>query len=281
MRVFLNGRVIPEEQALVPLTDRGLLYGDGLFETLRVRRGRPAWWERHLARFTKGAAYLRIQLPYSAQELWAAAHELIRINEMPEAVLRITLTRGVGVRGYSPKNTPQPTLAMMLHPVTPAPTAVRLVTSSHRVAVNDALASHKTSNKLLAVLARAEADDAGADEALILNTDGDVAESAAGNVFWLEPSVVCTPDLSCGVLAGVMRGVVLETCRERGWPVAEKRSKPEALHQAEGVFLTNSVAGIMPVSSLDGRAVRSSQRIATLQEALTTKELSELAHGRR
>src|SRR5215813_14021559 len=99
MRVFLNGRVLPEEQALVPLTDRGLLYGDGLFETMRVRGGRPVWWERHLARFEKGAAYLRIRVPYSAAELLAAAHELIRINAMPEAVLRITLTRGVGVRG--------------------------------------------------------------------------------------------------------------------------------------------------------------------------------------
>lgn len=275
MRIFLNGRFVPEDQALVPLMDRGLLYGDGLFETLRVRRGRPVWWERHLARLTQGSAFLRIRLPFSGAELLAAALELIHVNEMPEAVLRILLTRGVGVRGYSPQNTEQPTLGMTLHSVTPGPAAVRLVTSSHRVAVNDPLAQHKTSNKLLAVLARVEADDAGADEALILNTDGDVAESAAGNIFWIESSLVCTPDLSCGALGGVMRAVVLEICRERGWAVEEKRAKADALYQAEGVFLTNSVAGIMPVSSLDGRALGSSTWIARLQEAVKDKETND------
>src|SRR5262245_19526661 len=128
MRVFLNGRFVPEEQALVSIHDRGLLYGDGLFETIRVRQGRALWWERHLARLSEGAAFLRIAVPFSATELGTAAETLIRENKLPEAALRITLTRGVGQRGYSPSATTSPTLAMTLHPVTAWPTSVRLKT---------------------------------------------------------------------------------------------------------------------------------------------------------
>ena len=98
MRVFLNGQMVHEEQAQVPLQDHGLLYGDGLFETLRVRGGRPLWWDRHLTRLGEGAAFLRIVLPFSSMELRAAAAGLIRENAMPEAALRITVTRGVGER---------------------------------------------------------------------------------------------------------------------------------------------------------------------------------------
>ena len=266
MQAFLNGRFIPEAQALVPISDRGFLYGDGLFETIRVSNGRPLWWSRHLVRLQRGAAFLKLSLPWPLEHLHEFAAKLIQLNALPESVLRITLTRGSGSRGYSPRDANNPTLAMTLHPLPSVPISLRLVTASLRVLTNDPLAPFKTSNKLIQVLARAEAEARGADEALLLNTDGHVAEATASNLFWLENGALCTPPIADGALAGVTRQVVLEICRARNIPAREQRLKPEQLHRADGVFLTNSVAGIIPVSEVDGQALNQSPFVGQLQQ---------------
>jgi aminodeoxychorismate lyase len=268
MTVFLNGRFVPEAQAVVPITDRGFLYGDGLFETMRVSGGHPRFWSRHLARLERGANYLKLCLPWPAAELRKFAATLIGRNALPESVLRLALTRGSGVRGYSPKGADNPTLAMTLHPMPPIPSTLRLATVSLRVASNDPLARFKTSSKLWQVMARIEAESRGADEALILNEEGHIAEAAASNLFWLAEGVVCTPPVSDGGLAGVTREVVLELCRARDVPTRELHSRPEELRRSNGVFLTNSVSGIIPVSTLDGVGLDQSPRVAELQAAL-------------
>ncbi len=267
MTVFLNGRFIPEAQALVPISDRGFLYGDGLFETLRVSRGRPLRWSRHLARLQRGAEFLRIVLPWSAEDLRNLAVKLVEQNAMPDSVLRVTLSRGSGSPGYAPKGADNPTLAMTLHPLRPVLSPIRLATASLRVTANDPLAAFKTANKLLHVLARAEAEARGADEALLLNTDGHVAEATASNLFWLADGTVCTPPVATGALAGVAREVVLETCRARNIPARELYLKPDGLLRVDGVFLTNSVAGIVPVSELDGVSLNQSPFVAELTAA--------------
>ena len=122
MQAFLNGRFIPEAEAVVPISDRGFLYGDGLFETLRVSRSHPLWWTRHTARLQSGAELLRITLPWPCDQLRSFALELIEKNALPECLLRITVSRGSGARGYSIKGANTPTLALTLHPV-PAPPA--------------------------------------------------------------------------------------------------------------------------------------------------------------
>jgi aminodeoxychorismate lyase len=268
MQAFLNGRFIPEAQAVVPITDRGFLYGDGLFETLRVSNGRLRWWTRHVERLQQGAAYFRIALPWLPEQLHDFAAKLIQQNALPESVLRITLTRGSGPRGYSPRDADNPTLAMTLHPLPPKASSLRLITVSLRVPANDPLARFKTANKLVQVLARAEAGARGADEALLLNTDGHVAEAAGSNVFWLAGGAVCTPPVEDGALAGVTREVVLELCRQRSIPTGELHLSLEDLRRAGGVFLTNSTAGIVPVSELDGSALNQSSFVMELQTAL-------------
>jgi aminodeoxychorismate lyase len=268
MQVFLNGRFIPEAQAVVPITDRGFLYGDGLFETLRVRDGRPVWWDRHVARLQRGADYLGMVSPWTQEQLRGFASTLIQLNALPESVLRLSLSRGGGPRGYSPKHANNPTLAMTLHPRPAPPSALRLVTASLRVAANDPLARFKTANKLTQVLARAEAEARGADEGLLLNTEGHVAEAAASNVFWLANGAVCTPPIADGSLAGVTREVVLELCRARNIRTQEAQLQPEDLPRADGVFLTNSVSGIVPASELDGRSLNQSPFVSELQAAL-------------
>lgn len=266
MIAFLNGRFMPEAQAVVPISDRGFLYGDGLFETLRVNNGRPLWWTPHVERLQRGATFLNLALPWPPEKLRDFAAKLIQQNALPESVLRITLTRGNGSRGYSPKDANNPTLAMTLHPLSVPLIAPRLVTASLRVPANDPLASFKTGNKLLQVLARAEAEARGADEALLLNTEGNVAEAAASNLFWLENGAVCTPPVADGALAGVTQQIVLEICRARNIPAKKQCLKPEQLLLADGVFLTNSIAGIVPVPELDGRLLSQSPFVGELQQ---------------
>ncbi|HUA38984.1 MAG TPA: aminotransferase class IV [Candidatus Sulfopaludibacter sp.] len=257
MTIFLNGQFVPEAQAAIPVTDRGFLYGDGLFETVRVINGRPFRFPQHLERMTRGADFLKIKLPFAPKVLQAAAEQLIEKNEMPEAILRVTLTRGPGERGYTPKADGRPTMVMTLHVAPPSGNLLHwsLITSSFRVLAADPLSSFKTLNKLTHVMARAEAVERGADEALLINTNGEVAETASGNVFWVYHDRICTTPTGRGVLPGVTRAVVLEICQALGLPTNKRVVKPEALKDSEGIFITQSAFGIIPVATFDGELV--------------------------
>jgi aminodeoxychorismate lyase len=259
MIVFLNGRFVPEEQAVISIFDRGFLYGDALFEAMLVTGGRPFRWEEHIQRLEQGVKVLKLALPSTPGELRVIAAQLIERNECPEAILRLSLSRGITARGYSPRNATNPVLAMTLHPapkVNPLkPACWRVITSSFRLAANDPLARFKTANKLHHVLARAEADEANAEEALLLNTDGHLAESTTGNIFWVKNKEVHTPALPAGPLPGVTRGLVLGLCRELKIPAREILARPRALHQADGVFLTMTSQGVVQVESLDGARI--------------------------
>ena len=267
MLIFLNGKFVPEERAVVSVFDRGFLYGDGLFETLCVRNGKPFRWSQHLERLRRGADFLKIKPPFAPDALRDFADELVAKNKMPDALLRLALSRGVGVRGYSPQGSDSPTLVMSLHPMPKVdlnnPPHWRLVTSSFRLPANDPLAAFKTANKLPQILARAEADAAGADEALLLNPAGRVVEGTAGNLFWVSRGAVCTPPLTAGILPGVTRGVVLEICRALKIPMKEKSPRAAELVSASGVFLSMSSRGIVEAVRLDGRKLH---RAAAVKE---------------
>jgi len=267
MMVFLNGRFVPEEQATVSVFDRSFLYGDGLFESMRVTRGKPFRWWQHMERLRQGGDFLGIKIPYGCKALEKFAAELIAQNQMPDALLRLTLSRGVGLRGYSPKGADKPTTVMTLHSLPPTARGWRLVTASRRLPADEPLAQFKTANKLAQVLARGEADAAGADEALLLNTDGFVVEGASCNLFWVQDGVVCTPPMTSGVLAGVTRAVVLELCQALALPVRETTVTPKALRKVEGVFLTLSSLGVIPAAEMDGTPLGQSPIVAKLQHA--------------
>jgi aminodeoxychorismate lyase len=260
--VFFNGRFVPEAQAVVSVFDRSFLYGDGLFETLRIYRGKPFRWAEHFDRFQRGAAFLGIRMPFGESELRKQAVELGSRNEMSEALLRMTLSRGVGLRGYSPKGADSPALVMTLHTAPdaegqPAP-LWSVVTASFRLPANEPLAQYKTCNKLPQVLARAEADAAGRDEALMLNTNGETVEGASSNLFWIREGTVCTPPLASGILAGVTRLVVIEICGKLGLTVRETGITPAALKEVEGVFLSLSSWGVVEIGEVDGWKLRRS-----------------------
>jgi len=270
MLIFLNGQFVPEERAVVSIFDRSFLYGDGLFETMRVIRGSPFRWEQHLERLQRGADFLNISLPFSAEALRRFADELVAKNNLTDALLRLTLSRGVGVRGYSPKGAANPTIVMSLHaaPVYEAgnPPGWKVITSSHRLPANEPLAQFKTCNKLAQILARAEADAAGADEVLLLNTDGFVVEGASSNLFWIEHEKICTPPLASGILPGVTRAVVMEICEQLGAEICEANIEVERLRCTDGIFVSLSSFGVVEVISLNGAIVKKKPIIKEIRE---------------
>jgi len=271
MLVFLDGRFLPKDQALVSVFDRSFLYGDGLFETMLVLNGKPFRFDQHVERLQRGAEFLKIRLPFSAPVLREFASELIRVNQMPDAILRLHLSRGAGQRGYSPKDANQPTLIMALHSHSPVnlrqPPQWRLITSSFRLPAGEPLAKFKTANKLPQILARAEAEAKNADEGLLRNTDGHVIEAAGSNLFWIANRAVCTPSLDSGILPGVTRAVVFELCEQLSVPIREENIHPENLRRQDGVFLSLSTLGIVEAAESDGQVLGRSDLTSQIREA--------------
>ncbi len=228
--------------------DRGLAYGDGLFETMRVARGRLPWWPAHHARLARGAAALGLVAP--PRDWLEAGLAALLAGAPSDAVLKLVLTRGAGGRGYAPQGAGEPTLVLSLHPL-PAAIAAPLVLRwcTLRLALQPALAGHKHLNRLEQVMARAEWDDPDVHEGLLLDARGRVACATAANVFaridgrWLTPRVD-----ECGV-AGVARAWLLDRVPD----AAEAALSPADVESAEALFLCNAVRGILPVGRLGER----------------------------
>ena len=253
VHVFLDGEFLPQERALIPIDDRAFLYGDGLFETLPVYGGTPFRWGAHMERLWQGFKLFRLNLGDTEQQLREVAAKLVEMNGMPNCVLRITVSRGSGPRGYSIKAASKPRVLMTVHPLPAQPkSGWKLVTSSWRVLAGDPLMQLKTLSKVRSVLARAEADDAGADEALLLNERGEITEGAATNFFCIANGAVLTPPLHAGLLPGVTRAAVFEVGQRLGIPMLERAMTAKVLHSCEGAFVTVSTMGVVEVASLDG-----------------------------
>jgi aminodeoxychorismate lyase len=271
MKVLLQDKIVPEEQAVVSVFDRGFLYGDGLFETIRVVNGKMFRWPQHLTRLQHGADFLKLRLPYPADQMAEWGHELARANGLSDCLLRVNLSRGVGPRGYSPRGADRPTLVMTTCPVAEVnpqqPPLWSVVTSTLRLPAGDPLAHFKTSNKLTQILARSEADGLGANEALLLNTNGHVVEASSGNLFWIQRQEIWTAGIGAGILPGVTREVVFEIARTLGCEVGEAQITPQQLIQVDGIFLTVTSAGIVECGSMDGVALRRSPLCRELQTA--------------
>lgn len=271
MDAFLNGQFVNEGQATVPINDRGFMYGDGLFETMRVYNGKAFRMAQHLERMVRGAEFLKIPLPFTPKQLQHFAEQLVERNHLPDSVLRVTLTRGPGDRGYTPQGEAKPTIAMTLHPAPPFdadhPPQWSLVTSSFRIPASDPLSSFKTLNKLTSVMARIEAEARNADEALLTNTNGEVAETAGANLFWVYRGKICTTPTGRGVLPGITRAVVLEICQILNFETNKRVIKPEALKNSEAIFLTQSTLGVVVINSLDGEPTGQSHLVDQIYRA--------------
>ncbi len=264
--VYLNGTILPAEEARISLFDRGFLYGDGIFETVRVEAGRLFRWADHLARLQQGLDVIGIVLPVETPALASVAAELMVANGCRDGVLRITISRGPGIRGYSPRGSGPTTLALSLHPRLEPIQATHVIVSTIRLFAGDVLATIKTANKLRQVLARAEADAAGADDALLLSPGGEVVEATGSAVFWVEGGRILTPPWNCGLLPGVARGALLELAPRTGMPIAELSGTVPDLLRADGVFLANVVSGPVEVLAIGDHALRRWPRFPELRD---------------
>jgi len=268
----LNCLLVSLDEAQVSASDRGFLYGDGLFETIRIHAGRPFLWEWHMMRFTDGSEYLGITLPLSTGTLLGTIRELADRNGCPKSVVRITLSRGTGQRGYAVSGDETPTLLITQHPLPCPPSKpLSLVTTTARVAVGDPLAEVKSANKLGSILAKREATAQQADDGLMLNSNGDATETSSANLFWVESGALHTPPISDGVLPGVTRRLVIDLASALGQVVREESAAPERLRQAEAVFVTSAATGVIAVGQLDGSALGSHPLVAQLQAAHEAK----------
>lgn len=259
-RIYLNGALVEAEAARIDPADRGLLLGDGLFETLLALDGRIVALEPHLARLRAGAAELGIDFP--DLDLAEAAQQTLAANRLQagRAALRITLTRGTGPRGLLPPAPAAPTL-MIAATATPAPaeSPLRAVIASTRRNEQSPLSRLKSLAYLDNVLARREAAARGTEEAVLLNTAGHVACTTIANLFVVRDGRLLTPPLSDGVLPGIVRAAVLDLARAQGITVEERSLDLEALTTADEAFVTNSLMALCPLASLDGRAVGSGE----------------------
>lgn len=237
---------------MIPLDDRGLLLGDGLFETVLAVNGAFVRLDAHLDRMAAGCAVLGLAAP-DRGEAETLMRRAVMTVQAPRAAVRLTLTAGSGGRGLDRPASPLPrlfaTAAAAVAPDAPA----RLILA--RVRRNDGSPASriKSLSYLDNVLARAEAIGAGADEAVMLNTRGELACAAAANIFWLSDGRLWTPALDCGALAGIARGALMAATETAGVEVAVARAGPEALERAEAVFLTNSLIGLRAVASFGSR----------------------------
>jgi branched-subunit amino acid aminotransferase/4-amino-4-deoxychorismate lyase len=254
---------------VIPFDDRGLLLGDGLFETVLALDGVLQRWPAHMARLAAGCATLGLPAPDIAEAetlargaLWSAQLQKGR------AAVRLTLTAGSGGRGLDRTEPLSPRL-FATAAASPAPTGpARLITSTVRRNAGSPAARLKTLAYLDNVLARREARAAGSDEAVMLNGAGEVACAAAANLFWLADGRLFTPSLECGVLAGVARAAVLAAAPGLGLEIAEVRAGAEAARGAEAVFLTSSLIGARAVGDWDGRGYAANAMVARIARAI-------------
>jgi len=260
MMVFLNGQFVPEAEAKVSVFDRSFLYGDALFETLLVRNGIPFRWHQHWSRLLKGADFLKLTLSYEESTLLIHARELIALNQSPNCLLRLHLSRGVGVRGYSAKGADQPLLILSTHPApvidTNNPPAWKLATCSLRIQAGSPLTQSKHANRLLQVLAKTEAEALKADDALLLSSDNSVVETSSANLFWTDGELLFTPPLSTGALNGITRQIVFELCQSLRIGIHERPVTTQVLQQSQGVFATLSSLGIVEITEIDKTDIR-------------------------
>lgn len=258
--VYLNGELLPEESAKVAANDRGLLLGDGLFESVRAYGGRAFRLSAHLARLRQSAEFLRLDVPAGDEEIGRGIADLIERNGCSDAYVRITLTRGALTKGLRLDHAGPPTLLVNVRALTPYPpeqyrNGAKLIISAVRQNSASPLARHKTLSYLLYLLARQEATDAGANGAILLNEHGQVTEESVSNIFFVRDGRLLTPPVHCGLLPGIARGIVMELAQADGIGFEERPVRAGEVFDSDEVLLTNSLMEVMPVRSVDRRTI--------------------------
>lgn len=286
-KVYINGDLVPAEEASIPIDDRAVLYGDGVFETVRAYRGHPFRLERHLDRLEDGCRVLRLEMPNRAEEVKNAVMSLLEENGLSDegdAYIRITATGGPSTGPKMLERKGPTGLLIIARPCEGYPEhlyreGVSLVISGIKRNASSPLSSLKSSNYLDSLIARQEAIDQGADDAVMLTTAGNLAEATSSNLFIVREGNVLTPDIGCGFLPGVTREAVIELCGKLGITCTPVMAGTDVLLSADEVFLTSSLMEVMPVRKVARKQIgkkcpgRVTARLARAYHELVAREL--------
>ena len=263
MKIFIDGKFCGEREAKVSVFDHGLLYGDGVFEGIRAYHGRVFKLQEHIDRLYYSAKAILLEIPMTPAQMMRATVETIRANKLRDCYVRLIVTRGVGTLGLDPRSCKKPSVIIIAGKIQVYPAelyargmdivTVPTVRNLHS-AVNPAI---KSLNYLNNILAKIEANNAGVQEAVMLNAQGFVSECTADNLFIIKHGVLHTPPLYAGALYGITRGTVMELAEQLGVKVAETNLTRYDLFNADECFLTGTGAEIMPVIKIDGRVIGS------------------------
>jgi branched-chain amino acid aminotransferase len=275
MFIFLDNRIVPASEATVSVYDHGFLYGDGVYETMRVYGGVAFMRERHLERLGRSASLIRLGMP-EPDRISEAIEETLAANDLSEAYLRITLSRGKGPIGLDPDLCKSPTFVVIAEMFREYPSAfyengMKIVIARTRRNPAEALDPRiKSLNFLNNILAKVEAKDGGADEAFMVNSQGFLTEGTVCNIFFVRHGTLYTPSVAAGILDGVTREIVIGLARKEGIHVEEGLFRPEDILQADEVFYTNTTAEVMPVGRIDGSSFKvgeTARRLRSLYQA--------------
>jgi branched-chain amino acid aminotransferase len=254
--IFFNGKIIPDTERCISSGDRGFLYGDGIFETLRSYKGVPFKLADHLERMHRSAEKLKILPVYTNAEISESITRLLEKNSIQDAYIRITLSRGEGGSALQMSDGLRSTILIQAKPFKPYDEklyneGMSLCVSKQRRSTTSPICRHKTTNLLTSILLKEEARERSAHDSIVLDTDGYVAECIVSNIFMVKDGSVITPSLDTNILPGITRSTVLDICQNSGIPAREEYFKIETLIKADEVFITNSLMEIMPVSMIE------------------------------
>jgi branched-chain amino acid aminotransferase len=261
MDIYIDGDWYEGNAAKISVFDHGLLYGDGVFEGIRVYARRIFRLELHLERLYASAQALALAIPLPLAQMAEAVRETVRRNRKDDAYIRLVVTRGVGDLGIDPRSCPRPSIIIIVTDIRVYPkdlyiSGVKVITSATRQVSHEAFDPRvKSLNYLKNILAKIDAQRAGAQEAILLNAAGFIAECTADNLFAVRNGRLLTPAPQDGALEGVTRGAILELAAEAGIAAAEPRMTRYDIYTAEECFLTGTGAELMPVTEVDGRPI--------------------------
>lgn len=261
LKIYINGQILPQEDAKISVFDHGLLYGDGVFEGIRAYNGKIFTLDEHLDRLYDSAAVIALKIPITKAEMADAIKKTMEANNQTDSYIRLVVTRGVGKLGLDPNKCATPQVIIITDTIELYPKAlyekgldvVTVATIRNHFSALDP--KIKSLNYLNNILAKLESLQAGAGEALMLNKDGYVAECAGDNIFILKDNILLTPPASAGILIGITRNVVMELATKMGIQVKEYLMTRYDLYIADECFLTGTAAEIIPVVKIDGRII--------------------------
>lgn len=275
MLIFINGTIVSEGDAKVSVLDRGFLYGDGVFETLRAYRGAIFRCSDHIERLFNSARAIYLKIPFNEGYLEEALYRTLLGNYLQDAYLRLSITRGKSKPGLDIEGCSKPFLVIIAKDFNGYPESLyqrgihASVVKTRRIPSSALSPEIKSLNFLNNILAKAEAAHLGALEGIMLNTEGYVAEGTVSNIFMVKDGVIKTPPRNVGVLNGVTRSTVIELAKENSLPLIEQPFYPEELYQADECLITSTLYEVMPVTSLNNKSVGNGKPGAITLKLLT------------